>query len=352
MTLPYGEIGERLKAFRHASGLSMDQIARRIGISRTALYRFEKGGVAKIETLEKLSELLQVSMPTLLGVGIEYLPSAVGYFERVRQLEARADQIVAIAGPISLLLASDAFCQALGQVLRESVSDEAAERQRALADVEVIVDILHARRRAFQRRRVGVVNLVSPLQIERFLGNGLMGRAELPRAVRAERQAMAREEMERFAALMENEDIGVQIGVVEDSLPYNGFQLFRQAERMTLATSPFRLSEQTNVRMGIAMVTSAPEAIALHQDIVKQAWRNAAKGPAAAARVRELLARRQACQAQGYGQGPGVGSSLLAGLAPLQAAGHFAAPAAPAPQSSPAGSRAARCPGRSPAART
>jgi hypothetical protein len=55
-----------------------------LSISRTALYRFEKGELAKTETLERLAELLGVSIPSLLGVGIEYIPSAVTYFERMR----------------------------------------------------------------------------------------------------------------------------------------------------------------------------------------------------------------------------------------------------------------------------
>ena len=60
MPLRYDDIGNRLKAFRLASGLSADQIARRLGISRAALYRFEKGELAKIETLERLAELLEI----------------------------------------------------------------------------------------------------------------------------------------------------------------------------------------------------------------------------------------------------------------------------------------------------
>src|SRR5215207_10033012 len=119
MALQYDEIGQRLKAFRLGSGLSADEVARRIGISRTALYRFEKGELAKIETLEKLSDLLGVSMPTLLGVGMEYMPSAVGYFERMRQFEERAEHIIILAGPISFLLASDGFEDTLRLVLTE-----------------------------------------------------------------------------------------------------------------------------------------------------------------------------------------------------------------------------------------
>ena len=75
--LRFDGIGNRLKAFRLGSGLAAEEIAQKLGISRTALYRFEKGEVAKIETLEKLAELLAVSVPTLLGVGVEYIASAV-----------------------------------------------------------------------------------------------------------------------------------------------------------------------------------------------------------------------------------------------------------------------------------
>src|SRR5215472_6586320 len=75
--LRFDDIGNRLKAFRLGSGLSAEEIAAKLGISRTALYRFEKGELAKIETLEKLAELLKVSVPTLLGVGVEYIASAV-----------------------------------------------------------------------------------------------------------------------------------------------------------------------------------------------------------------------------------------------------------------------------------
>ena len=48
MAFRYEEIGQRLKAFRMGSGLGADEIARKIGISRTALYRFERGELAKI----------------------------------------------------------------------------------------------------------------------------------------------------------------------------------------------------------------------------------------------------------------------------------------------------------------
>src|SRR6185312_1753921 len=142
MAFRYDEIGNRLKAYRLGSGLSADEIAKQIGISRTALYRFEKGEVAKIETLDRLADLLGVSVPTLLGVGIEYIGSAVSYFERMRQIEETAEHIVVLAGPISFVLASDGFTETLEQVLCESVPEDEPERPRALDDVARVMAIL------------------------------------------------------------------------------------------------------------------------------------------------------------------------------------------------------------------
>src|ERR1700693_2323670 len=106
MAVRFDDIGNRLKAFRLGSGLAADEIASRLGISRTALYRFEKGELAKIETLEKLSDLLGVSVPTLLGVGVEYVASAVSYFERMRQIEETSEHHIVLSGPASYLRTS------------------------------------------------------------------------------------------------------------------------------------------------------------------------------------------------------------------------------------------------------
>jgi len=291
MAIRFDDIGNRLKAFRLGSGLAADEIASRLGISRTALYRFEKGELAKIETLEKLAELLKVSVPTLLGVGVEYIASAVAYFERMRQIEETSGHIIVLAGPISYLLASDAFDSALAEVLRESIPDAAEGRKRALAEVEEVMAVLRQRRQAYRRRRPGIVNLISAVEMQNFLRNGLVGRLDLPDRLRDERRALARLEAEHFMALMADEPIGVQIGIVPDTLPHASFQIFRQPDRRVLALSPFRLGEQPNVRVGVAMITSAPEALALHEKMAKDLWRRALKGASAVRLMREMLAK-------------------------------------------------------------
>jgi transcriptional regulator with XRE-family HTH domain len=291
MPIRFDDIGNRLKAFRLGSGLSADEIANRLDISRTALYRFEKGELAKIETLEKLADLLDVSVPTLLGVGVEYIPSAVAYFERMRQIEESSEHIIVLAGPISYLLASDAFDAALGDILRESIPATLPGRERALAQVDEVTAVLRQRKENYRRRRPGIVNLISAIEMEHFLANGLVGRLGLPEDVRRERRALARAEAEHFIALMQDEPIGVQIGIVPDTLPHASFQIFRQPDRQILALSPFRLGEQPNIRVGVAMITSAPEALALHDKMAKELWARALKGSQAVALMGDLLAR-------------------------------------------------------------
>jgi hypothetical protein len=53
--------------------------------------------------------------------------------------------------------------------------------------------------------------------------------------------------------------------------------------------SPFRLGEQPNIHVGVAMITSAPEALSLHQNLVEEVWRRALKGNAASAYLSTLL---------------------------------------------------------------
>ncbi|MEE8332778.1 MAG: helix-turn-helix transcriptional regulator [Alphaproteobacteria bacterium] len=291
MAIRFEEIGNRLKAFRLGSGLSADEIASRIGISRTALYRFEKGEVAKIDTLERLAELLDVSVPTLLGVGVEYIASSISFFERLRQIEQECEHIIVLAGPVSFLLASATFDETLPDVLAESVPDEAADRDRALTLVAELIPILAQRKETYRRRQPGILNLISGAEIDRFLRNGLVGRLDLPDALRRERRKRARAEAEHLIQMMEEEPIGVQIGVVPGTLPHASFQIFRQPDCKVLALSPFRLGERPNVHGGIAMITSAPEALSLHERTVQDMWRRALKGPAAAKFMRGLIAK-------------------------------------------------------------
>jgi len=209
----------------------------------------------------------------------------------MRQIEETSEHIIVLAGPISYLLASDGFDRTLAEVLRESIPDAAEGRKRALAEVDEVMAVLRQRKEAYRRRRPGIVNLISAVEMQNFLRNGLVGRLDLSDKVRAERRALARTEAEHFTALMADEPIGVQIGIVPDTLPHASFQIFRQPDRQVLVLSPFRLGEQPNIRVGVAMITSAPEALALHEKVANDLWRRAIKGAAAVRLMREMIGR-------------------------------------------------------------
>lgn len=58
-----------------------------------------------------------------------------------------------------------------------------------------------------------------------------------------------------------------------------------------LVLSPFRLGSEPNVRVGVATITSAPDAVNLHEKSIDEMWRRALKGQDAAACLRRLLAQ-------------------------------------------------------------
>src|SRR5207302_4729398 len=145
--------------------------------------------------------------------------------------EETSEHIIVLAGPISYLLASDAFDRTLEGVLRESIPDKLEGRKRALEQVEEVIAVLRQRKESYRRRQPGIVNLIAASEMERFLRNGLVGRLDLPSQTRAARRALARAEAEHFTAVMADEPIGVQIGIVPDTLPHASFQIFRQPDR-------------------------------------------------------------------------------------------------------------------------
>ena len=64
----FTEIGQQLRQYRLESGLRAEEIAARLGVSRAALYRYEKGEVIKLDTIKRLAELLKISPLSLLGI--------------------------------------------------------------------------------------------------------------------------------------------------------------------------------------------------------------------------------------------------------------------------------------------
>ena len=151
----------------------------------------EKGEIVKIETLERLAQLLGTSMASLLGVEVEYYGTVLGLMERMRQLEQSSERIVAHFEPISLLLTSDSYLRYLREMLFEASPRTPGKGPRP-SDIEEMLRILAERKAFFETRRPHIVSLIGLREIERFVHTGLVGRLDLPGKVRAERIEAAR----------------------------------------------------------------------------------------------------------------------------------------------------------------
>jgi transcriptional regulator with XRE-family HTH domain len=282
----FTEIGQQLRAYRLESGLRAEEIAARLGVSRAALYRYEKGEVIKLDTINRLAELLKISPLSLLGIGVEYYNRPVGYLERMRQLEETADQILVMHGPVSYLNTSDAYDTALAQAFEEATEGQPAQR----ASTEQVLGIMTARKRMYTQRRPGIICMIAMSRLQQFLTDGVAAGIALSDRTRQLCRKVAIAEVENIAGLMEAEPMGLQFGLLPMTEPTGGFKILRARDRASLAVNPFRTDAHPAAPSGVAMITGADEAIAAHQRVAEAQWREALKGAPAAARVRQLLA--------------------------------------------------------------
>jgi transcriptional regulator with XRE-family HTH domain len=291
MSAHWQEIGNRLRAYRLGRNFTASDMAERIGVSRAALYRLEKGELVKIETLEKLAELLGVSLPSLMGVGVEYYRNAVAFFERMRQLEENVVQVLGNFTPISFLLLSEEYVEHLRTMLLESTNASGTDHAAFADYVERVLTILKERRGSATRQHPPMVSIVNTQTIERFLHTGLIGRYDLKPEVVRKRRTMARREVERLVDIFRRQPIGIQIGLVENFMPEQTFEVLEKTTSTYVAASPYRLGDNPNISAGVAMVTAAPEAVRMFRDIIADQWERSLKGEAGAKRLEAVLTR-------------------------------------------------------------
>jgi transcriptional regulator with XRE-family HTH domain len=290
----FNEIGQQLRAYRMESGLKAEEISARLGVSRAALYRYEKGEVIKLDTVNRLAELLKISPLTLLGIGVEYYAKPIGYVERIRQIEETADQILQVFGPICYLISSDAYDAMLAQMFEENAETLGADRAVARAAAEQVMSVLLSRKRAYATRKPSIIGILTVGSIQKFLAEGVAPGVAVSERLRTAAREAAVREMETVANLMESEPIGLQLGLMAQGEPNGPFTLLRSRERATLAINPFPVDASPGAQSGIAMITGAEDAVAAHQRVSEIAWRDAVKGAAAAERVRALVAAARA----------------------------------------------------------
>lgn len=290
MIMRFTEIGQQLRAYRLETGMRAEEIAARLGVSRAALYRYEKGEVIKLDTVNRLAELLNISPLSLLGIGVEYYTRPIGYLERLRQIEETADQILQWVEPPCELNSTEAYDNALATAFAELSSDTPEHAMPLRAAGEQVRGVLLARKRVYAQRRQSIICLLTLEGLRQFLVEGVAGSLVLSPAARQICRRAARTEIEMIAATMDSEPMGLQFGLLSRTTPTGRFTLLRGRDRALLAINPFRADMHPLSPLGVAMITAADEAINAHQRAAEAAWQEATKGPAAAKLVRELMA--------------------------------------------------------------
>ena len=285
----FTEIGQQLRAYRLESGLRAEEIAARLGVSRAALYRYEKGEVIKLDTIKRLAELLKISPLSLLGIGVEYYSRPIGFFERLRQVEETTDQILEMAGPLSYLVTSDAYDAALGEAFDEMADQAGPDRIAMRGMAEQLLGVMVARKRMYASRRPTIIAMLSEGAIQRFLEVGAGAAQAVSERGRRMCRQVAANEIENIANLMETEPMGLQFGLVSSHEPNSAFIILRARDHASIAINPFRSDSTPAGQTGVAMLTSADEAIGAHQRVAEANWRDAVKGPAGASRLRAML---------------------------------------------------------------
>ncbi|MRX50146.1 helix-turn-helix domain-containing protein [Paracoccus sp. S-4012] len=279
-------IGARLRGHRQTTGLAPEEMAARLGISRAALYRAERGEIVKVETLGRIAGELGVSIDDLFGVGVEYYAEAADLFERMGELERHARRITGVFGPVSYLVTSGDYDRLLGEALAES---------GAGAKGVAVREALARRKAGFAAGRAELRSLICLPDLDRLLARGVHGRGDLAAEAQADRRRAARTEVERLARLFTAPPPRVEIRLIETAAPTASFEIVEHAAgEAHLVTSPFSLGERVNIALGIGSVSRAPEAVETHRRVVERLWAEGAAGAEAAAIVAALLARHPA----------------------------------------------------------
>lgn len=286
--MKFADVGQQLRAYRLESGMRAEEIAARLGVSRAALYRYEKGEVIKLETIRRLAELLKISPLSLLGIGVEYFSRPTAYAERLRNLEDQADQVLQIGGRLVQAVTTDALDGAISEAWSEA-AEAAPDRAMARAAIEQAAQSLTQRKRSYQARRPTIIAVLSEPTLRRFLSDGAAGSFSIPDRTRARCRIAAAAEALNLASMMESAPMGLQIGLMQGGEPSGAFRILRGRDRAHVVTSPFPVDTLPWVSSGVASITSADDAVAAHQRVAEAVWRDALKGAQAADRVRALV---------------------------------------------------------------
>lgn len=282
------DVGRRLRHHRAALGQPVEAVARALKVSRALVYRYEAGEIVKLDIVDRLARYYGTTTPALLGLGQEYITSAIAFFERLEKLEQDADHITTVFGPLAYALTTSNFDDALARTLGTEGDADALTS----AELQRLRRVLARRKALLRERRPGFVNIIPAAEIRAYLTAGLGGSSDTSAAERTAQRRQAMREMEHLVALIAKPPMGVQIALTLRPLPTAGFQLLRFRHQRLLVVSPFRLGEPVNLRYGVAMISSDEQALRLHESLVARLWENALSGSRAIDEIQKMMRSR------------------------------------------------------------
>ena len=98
-------LGTKLRAARHALGITLAELARRVNISEEYCGRMERGGgLPSVKTLARLADALGVSLDDLLGDVIAAIPTEGGLDALPPDRQELAQDIAALGHDALLLM--------------------------------------------------------------------------------------------------------------------------------------------------------------------------------------------------------------------------------------------------------
>jgi hypothetical protein len=97
-------------------------------------------------------------------------------------------------------------------------------------------------------------------------------------------------EAQYLASQIEQAPLGVQIGLLQEPAPLSKAVIYRSRERAHVVGNPFAVDAHPAWGLGVVSITSADDAVAIHQRVAESCWKQARKGMAAAQRLRILIA--------------------------------------------------------------
>lgn len=282
--ITFGEVGRRLKSLRTGMSISAEAAARAAGVSRALLYRYESGDIVKLDVLDRLARLYGTSTMVLLGQEHEYIVNGVAFFERLEKVEAEAEHITTVFGPVAYTLSTDTYDESLMLALSGQQGPDALTQ----AELQRLKRVLRRRKANLRERKPGFVNVIPLSEIQTYLSAAFNAGADLSAAERGARRRHALTEIQHLCAMIERPPMGVQIALTERPLPTAGFQVLRMKSQRLLVTSPFRLGEPINLRYGIATISGDEQALRLHESLIARLWDSALTGARAVDAISRL----------------------------------------------------------------